>query len=68
MARSEIMALRFVEIGQQAVISQLQVANRRSQTVTLEILQADHRRQAEIAALQTFDRKGDSTAGTSGIL
>ncbi|GJQ96090.1 putative reverse transcriptase domain-containing protein [Tanacetum coccineum] len=53
MVRSEIMALRSV---QQAVISQLQAADRRSQTVTLEMLQADHRRQTEIAALQTFDR------------
>ncbi|GKE47928.1 hypothetical protein Tco_1479186 [Tanacetum coccineum] len=51
MARSKIMALRSVVMGQQAVISQLQVADRRSQTVTSEMLQADHRRQAEIAAL-----------------
>ncbi|GJS88132.1 hypothetical protein Tco_0770768 [Tanacetum coccineum] len=56
MTRSEIMALRSVVMGQQAVISQLQAADRRSQTVTSEMLQADHRRQAEIAALQTFDR------------
>ncbi|GJT61497.1 hypothetical protein Tco_1005030 [Tanacetum coccineum] len=56
MARSEIMALRSVVMGQQAVISQLQAADRRSQAVTSEMLQADHRRQAEIAALQTFDR------------
>ncbi|GJW16876.1 putative reverse transcriptase domain-containing protein [Tanacetum coccineum] len=55
MARSEIMALRSVVMGQQAVISQLQAADRRSQAVTSEMLQADHRRQAEIAALQTFD-------------
>ncbi|GJX89495.1 hypothetical protein Tco_0341509 [Tanacetum coccineum] len=34
MARSEIMALRSVVMGQQAVISQLQAADRRSQTVT----------------------------------
>ncbi|GKB66526.1 hypothetical protein Tco_0927938 [Tanacetum coccineum] len=56
MARSEIMALRSVVMGQQAVISQLQAADRRSQAVTSEMLQADHKRQAEIAALQTFDR------------
>ncbi|GKB77456.1 hypothetical protein Tco_0944351, partial [Tanacetum coccineum] len=56
MARSKIMALRSVVMGQQAVISQLQAADRRSQAVTSEMLQADHRRQAEIAALQTFDR------------
>ncbi|GJV63725.1 putative reverse transcriptase domain-containing protein [Tanacetum coccineum] len=40
----------------QAVISLLQAADRRSQTVTSEMLQADHMRQAEIAALRTFDR------------
>ncbi|GKD65965.1 hypothetical protein Tco_1308073 [Tanacetum coccineum] len=56
MARSEIMALRSVVMGQQAVISQLQAVDRRSQTVTSEVLQADHRRQAKIAALHTFDR------------
>ncbi|GJS01830.1 putative reverse transcriptase domain-containing protein [Tanacetum coccineum] len=56
MARSEIMALRSVVMGQQAVISQLQAVDRRSQTVTSEMLQADHRRQAKIAALHTFDR------------
>ncbi|GJW08929.1 putative reverse transcriptase domain-containing protein [Tanacetum coccineum] len=38
-----------------AVISQLQAVDCRSHTVTLEMLQADHMRQAKIAALQTFD-------------
>ncbi|GJR01261.1 hypothetical protein Tco_0524245 [Tanacetum coccineum] len=42
--------------GQQAVTSQLQAADRRSQTVTSEMLQAYHMRQAEIVALRTFDR------------
>ncbi|GKB26623.1 hypothetical protein Tco_0866024 [Tanacetum coccineum] len=56
MARSDIMALRFIVMSQQAVISQLQAADRRSQAVTSEMLQADHMRQAEIAALRTFDR------------
>ncbi|GJW60600.1 hypothetical protein Tco_0109935 [Tanacetum coccineum] len=51
MTRSEIMALRSIVMGQQAVISQLQAADRRSQVVTSEMLQADHKRQAEIAAL-----------------
>ncbi|GJZ29695.1 hypothetical protein Tco_0574342, partial [Tanacetum coccineum] len=51
MARSEIMALHSVVMSQQAVISQLQAADRRSQTVTLKMLQADHMRQAEIATL-----------------
>ncbi|GKG58077.1 hypothetical protein Tco_0589688, partial [Tanacetum coccineum] len=45
MAHSEIMALRSIVMSQKAVISQLQVANRRSQTMTLEMLQADHIRQ-----------------------
>ncbi|GJT54415.1 hypothetical protein Tco_0989469 [Tanacetum coccineum] len=34
----------------------LEAADRRSQTVTSEMLQVDHMRQAEIAALRTFDR------------
>ncbi|GJT77037.1 hypothetical protein Tco_1043762 [Tanacetum coccineum] len=45
MTRSEIMALRSVVMGQQAVISQLQAADRKSQVVTLEMLQADYQRQ-----------------------
>ncbi|GJX71958.1 hypothetical protein Tco_0309129 [Tanacetum coccineum] len=56
MTRSEIMALRSIVMSQQIVISQLQAADRRSQTVTSEMLQADHMRQAEIASLRTFDR------------
>ncbi|GJR57229.1 putative reverse transcriptase domain-containing protein [Tanacetum coccineum] len=39
MTRLEIMALRSVVMGQQAVISQLQVADRRSLVVTSEMLQ-----------------------------
>ncbi|GKA92966.1 hypothetical protein Tco_0814952 [Tanacetum coccineum] len=42
MTRSEIMTLHYVVMGQQAVISQLQAADRRSQVVTSEMLQADH--------------------------
>ncbi|GKA03812.1 hypothetical protein Tco_0676593, partial [Tanacetum coccineum] len=56
MTRSEIMALHFVVMSQQTLILQLQAADRRSQAVTSEMLQADHMRQAEIPALQTFDR------------
>ncbi|GJR54478.1 putative reverse transcriptase domain-containing protein [Tanacetum coccineum] len=48
MTRSEIMALRSVVMGQQAVISQLQAADRRSQVVTSEMLQADHQRQVQL--------------------
>ncbi|GJU41317.1 putative reverse transcriptase domain-containing protein [Tanacetum coccineum] len=42
--RSEILALRSVVMGQQAVISQLQAADRRSQVMTSEMLQANHQR------------------------
>ncbi|GJW10815.1 putative reverse transcriptase domain-containing protein [Tanacetum coccineum] len=56
MAHSKIMALCSIVMSQQTVISQLQAADRRSQTVTSEMLQADHMRKAEIAALRIFDR------------
>ncbi|GKA48393.1 hypothetical protein Tco_0741351 [Tanacetum coccineum] len=49
MTRSEILALRSVAMGQQAVISQLQAADRKSQVVTLEMLQADYQRQVQSA-------------------
>ncbi|GJS09120.1 putative reverse transcriptase domain-containing protein [Tanacetum coccineum] len=61
-------------IDQEALVSReacgcsMMAADRRSQAMTLEMLQADHRRQAEIAALQTFDRTSDSTAGTARTL
>ncbi|GKF49624.1 hypothetical protein Tco_0142875, partial [Tanacetum coccineum] len=48
MARSEILALHFVVMGQQVVISQLQAADRKSQVVTLEMLQADYQRQERL--------------------
>ncbi|GKG11996.1 hypothetical protein Tco_0346233, partial [Tanacetum coccineum] len=43
MTCSEIMALRSV------VISRLQAADRKSQVVTLEMLQADYQRQVQLA-------------------
>ncbi|GJS67555.1 putative reverse transcriptase domain-containing protein [Tanacetum coccineum] len=47
-------------LDQEALVSQeawdAHRADRRSHTVTSEMLQADHMRQAEIATLQTFDR------------
>ncbi|GKC57122.1 hypothetical protein Tco_1084720 [Tanacetum coccineum] len=49
-------------LDQEALVSQeawgrsIEAIDRMSQTVTSEMVQADHRRQAEIAALQTFDR------------
>ncbi|GKA67255.1 retrovirus-related pol polyprotein from transposon TNT 1-94 [Tanacetum coccineum] len=45
----KILALRSVVMGQQAVISQLQAADRKSQVVTLEMLQADYQRQVHLA-------------------
>ncbi|GJS50048.1 hypothetical protein Tco_0600169 [Tanacetum coccineum] len=48
MTRSEILALHSVVIGKQAVISQLQAADRKSQVVTLEMLQADYQRQVQL--------------------
>ncbi|GJR94872.1 putative reverse transcriptase domain-containing protein [Tanacetum coccineum] len=73
-ARSDVMSLRTTVVAQSALISELQsadhrrqrTADHRSQTVTSEMLQADHMRQAEIAALRTFDR--DNTAGTARTL
>ncbi|GJW08928.1 ribonuclease H-like domain-containing protein [Tanacetum coccineum] len=41
-----------------------EAADHRSQTVTSEMLQADHMRRAEITALRTFDRT--ALAGTAG--
>ncbi|GKD62308.1 hypothetical protein Tco_1299817 [Tanacetum coccineum] len=49
-------------LDQEALVSReacgrsIEAADRRSQTETSEMLQVDHKRQAEIAALQTFDR------------
>ncbi|GKF86287.1 hypothetical protein Tco_0254114, partial [Tanacetum coccineum] len=48
MRHSEIIALRSVVMGQQAVISQLQAADRRSQVVTSDMLQTDHQRQVQL--------------------
>ncbi|GKF05726.1 hypothetical protein Tco_0036394, partial [Tanacetum coccineum] len=59
MARSEIMALR-------SIVMSLQAADRRNQTVTSEMLQANHMRQAEIAALRTFDPL-QGQQGPSGV-
>ncbi|GKE63782.1 hypothetical protein Tco_1514149 [Tanacetum coccineum] len=60
MIRSEILALRSVVLGQQAVISQLQVADRKSQVVTLEMLQTDYQRQVQLTkALELL--KGQQT-------
>ncbi|GKE50790.1 hypothetical protein Tco_1485946 [Tanacetum coccineum] len=44
-------------MGQQAVIAQLQAADRRSQAMTSEMLQADHRRQGVIKELLAADHQ-----------
>ncbi|GKA04787.1 hypothetical protein Tco_0683907 [Tanacetum coccineum] len=49
MTRSKILALRSVVLGQQAVISQLQAVDRKSQVVTSKMLQANHQRQVQLA-------------------
>nr|GFC07371.1 hypothetical protein [Tanacetum cinerariifolium] len=56
LARGEVMSLRTTVLGQTTEIRDLQVANRRRQIVTSEMLRADHRRFAEIRGLRTADR------------
>ncbi|GJT83583.1 hypothetical protein Tco_1057925 [Tanacetum coccineum] len=46
LARLEVMSLRTTVLGQQAVITELQVVDHRRQTVTSELLVMDCRRQA----------------------
>ncbi|GKD94111.1 hypothetical protein Tco_1373948 [Tanacetum coccineum] len=46
LARSEVIALRTQVVAQQAVITELQAADRRRQAAITEMLAADHRRQA----------------------
>ncbi|GJZ90183.1 hypothetical protein Tco_0662110 [Tanacetum coccineum] len=46
LARSEVMSLRTTVLGQQAVITELQAADRRRQAAITELLLADRRRQA----------------------
>ncbi|GKE38380.1 hypothetical protein Tco_1461785, partial [Tanacetum coccineum] len=47
LARSEVMSLHTTVLGQQAVISELQAADRRRQAAITELLAADRRRQAQ---------------------
>ncbi|GKC43200.1 hypothetical protein Tco_1060922 [Tanacetum coccineum] len=47
LARSEVMSLRTTVLGQQAVITELQAADRRRQAAITELLAADRRRQAQ---------------------
>ncbi|GJW11994.1 hypothetical protein Tco_1577821 [Tanacetum coccineum] len=47
LTRSEVMSLRTTVLGQQAVITELQAADRRRQAAITELLAADRRRQAQ---------------------
>ncbi|GKB54863.1 hypothetical protein Tco_0905616 [Tanacetum coccineum] len=47
LARSEVMSLRTTVLGQQAVIIELQAADRRRQATIIELLAADRKRQAQ---------------------
>ncbi|GKC27558.1 hypothetical protein Tco_1034852, partial [Tanacetum coccineum] len=56
-ARTEVMSLRTTVLGQQAVITELQAADRRRQAAITELLAADRRRQAQfIEALKLLKR------------
>ncbi|GJV17175.1 hypothetical protein Tco_1362498 [Tanacetum coccineum] len=57
LARAEVMSLRTQVVAQQAVITELQAADRRRQAVITELLAADRRRQAQfIEALKLLKR------------
>ncbi|GKC94618.1 hypothetical protein Tco_1160060 [Tanacetum coccineum] len=57
LARSEVMSLRTIVLGQQTVITELQAADRRRQAAITELLTADRRRQAQfIEALKLLKR------------
>nr|GFC73696.1 hypothetical protein [Tanacetum cinerariifolium] len=53
MYRGEVMSLHTTVLGQMSEIRELQVADRRRQTVLLELLRTDHRRSTEITELRT---------------
>ncbi|GJT49554.1 hypothetical protein Tco_0975711 [Tanacetum coccineum] len=57
LAYSEVMSLRTTVLGQQAVITELQAADRRRQAAITELLAADRRRQAAITELLAADRR-----------
>ncbi|GJX43701.1 hypothetical protein Tco_0260377 [Tanacetum coccineum] len=57
LARSEVMSLHTTILGQQAVIIELQAADRRKQAAITELLAADRRRQVAITKLLAADRR-----------
>ncbi|GKF20572.1 hypothetical protein Tco_0069210, partial [Tanacetum coccineum] len=56
LTRGEVMSLRTTVLGQMSEIRELHAADRRRQTVTSEMLKADHMRSAEMRELRTPDR------------
>ncbi|GJU54812.1 putative reverse transcriptase domain-containing protein [Tanacetum coccineum] len=57
LARAEVMSLRTQVVAQQAVITELQAADRRRQAAITEMLAVDHKRQAQfIEALKLLKR------------
>nr|GEX54047.1 retrovirus-related Pol polyprotein from transposon TNT 1-94 [Tanacetum cinerariifolium] len=53
LVHGEVMSLRTTVLGQMSKIRELQAADRRRQTVILELLRIDHRRSTEISELRT---------------
>nr|GEW44153.1 uncharacterized mitochondrial protein AtMg00810-like [Tanacetum cinerariifolium] len=53
LVHGEVMSLRTTMLGQMSEIRELQAADRRRQTVILELLRIDHRRSKEISELRT---------------
>nr|GEZ33783.1 putative reverse transcriptase domain-containing protein [Tanacetum cinerariifolium] len=53
LVHGEVMSLRTTVLGQMSEIRKLQAADRRRQTVILELLRIDHRRSTEILELRT---------------
>nr|GEV77763.1 hypothetical protein [Tanacetum cinerariifolium] len=53
LVHGEVMSLRTIVLGQMSEIRELQAADRRRQTVILELLRTDYRRSIEITELRT---------------
>nr|GFD21182.1 hypothetical protein [Tanacetum cinerariifolium] len=53
LVRGEVMSLRTTVLGQMTEIRELHAADRRRQTVILEMLRTDHRRSTKIIKLRT---------------
>nr|GFC09833.1 hypothetical protein [Tanacetum cinerariifolium] len=53
LVHGEVMSLRTTVLGQMSEIRELQAADRRRQTVILELLRIDHRRSTDISELRT---------------